>query len=112
MSPKSSIDFSSNFAPAFFSLSFLSLLPSACPSLDPPTSEFSMARKKRTATQVFGDAKTNGLKTIEESSVNEDEVHLLIQDRTSHIYNQMLDLRDDKQLRIAGFKNCIYTYVG
>jgi hypothetical protein len=46
-----------------------------------------MAKKKRTAAQIFDNTKTNRLETQAESDINKNKVYNYIKNKTEHNYN-------------------------
>jgi hypothetical protein len=54
-----------------------------------------MARKKKTATELFDDAKENGLVPVTESKINGDRVYRVIENGTKTNYARMLDAWDE-----------------
>ena len=54
-----------------------------------------MARKKRTVSQFFDDAETNGLEPLDGANVNSDKVSKGLESGTEINYDRMLHLWDE-----------------
>lgn len=54
-----------------------------------------MARKKRTVSQFFDDAETNGLEPLDEANINSDKVSKGLEPGTKTNYDRILHLWDE-----------------